>query len=136
LQISVNGTALKTVTAGSGEGWWMNNNIIYIHLNKRTVAADCNITLDELSSIEPVKTTDQGIRLYPNPASNMFTLELCNAGNPSTVTIYNGNGEKVFNKDIAKSKKIVINTQSFSKGAYLINVENGTNRFTEKLIIE
>jgi len=135
-QITVNGTTLANISAGSGEGWWINNAIIYIHLNKRTVTADYDIQLSGLSNSEQsVNAAKQGFKLYPNPTINLCTLELNDAGKKSSVSIYDGKGEKVFTKNITNCKKTAINTRSFSKGAYLVKVENGNSLFTEKLII-
>jgi len=134
--ILLNGTALKNITGDSGEGWWINNSIIYIHLNKIPVTADYDLTLDGYTNLIPIHTSTWNIKLYPNPTTNMFTLELNDACMTSIVTIYNGNGEKVFDKNITNSKKTVINTHLLSKGAYHVNVENGNSRFTEKLIIK
>jgi len=134
-QILLNGTVLNNITEGSGEGWWMKNTNIYIHLIKRTLTVDCDIMLDGLTNLSPLQTSNWNVKLYPNPTTNLFTLELKDAGKSSSVSIYNENGEKVFNKNITNSKKTAINTRWFSKGAYLVNVEIGNSRFTEKLII-
>jgi len=135
-QILLNGTALNNITEGSGEGWWMKNSIIYIHLIKRTVTVDYDLTLDGFTKLIPLQSSNWDIKLYPNPTTNMFTLELNDAGKTSAVSIYNENGEKVFGKNITNNKKTEINTRLFIKGAYLVTVENGSSRFTKKLIIK
>lgn len=135
-QISVNGVSLNVVVAGVAEGWWISNGVIYIHLNKRSVAEDIDVIVGGFSNIKPLKSINKLFKLYPNPAENLVTVELSNTDKASIVTIYDNKGENVFHENIASSKKKVIDTRLFSKGTYLVTVENEGLRVTEKLLIE
>lgn len=135
-KITVNGVELNTVTPGTAEGWWVSNNVIYIHINKCTIAADIDIIFDNVSAVESVSVTKQGVGLFPNPATNQITVEVDNIDKESIVSIYNANGEKISDKKITKSGQTIINTQKLGKGVYLIKVDNGSSKFTEKLIIK
>lgn len=135
-KIFVNGIELNNVITDSTEGWQVSNNVIYIHLNKRTVVEDIDIIFGGVSAILPIEHLNKGIKIFPNPATNLFTLELNNIDKESLVSIYNYKGEKVFNKLITNSKEMTINTQTFSKGVYLVKIDDGSYKYTEKFIIK
>lgn len=87
-----------------------------------------------VSDVAPVNAANQGIKLFPNPATSQISIELEDVNKECTVSIYNTNGELVFNK-IVTSSKTVVDTQNFSKGAYLVKIDNGSYKLSEKLII-
>lgn len=136
VKITVNGIELNNVTAGFAEGWWVTNNVICIHLNKRTVANDIDIVFEGVTSVASVGVAKKCIRLFPNPVTNQFTVEVNTINKELIVTIYNSKGEMTYNKTTTNSKKAEIDTRKFSKGTYLVQVDNGSYKLTEKLIIK
>lgn len=135
-KISVNGLDINSVTVGTAEGWWVNNNVIYIHLNKRTVSADVNVILSGISAGITAEKANNRFKVFPNPATNLITVEFDDINKESTISIYNAKGDEMFNRVVTNSKKETINTRKFSKGAYFVKINNGGYEFTQKLIIK
>ncbi|MDP1620696.1 MAG: YCF48-related protein [Bacteroidales bacterium] len=76
------------------------------------------------------------IRLYPNPATSSFTLEL--TGNETTglskLEIYNISGLKVFTKECNGVRKQSVSVSDLRPGVYFIHVTTGGGREALKLI--
>ena len=69
-------------------------------------------------------------KLYPNPASDNFTIEMENE--VKSIEIYSLQGHKVMNSNTKN-----VNVSSLSKGMYLVRIEDENNAVsTQKLIIK
>ncbi len=135
-RILVNGVQLNRIAAASGEGWWVVNDAVYIHLDKRAVTSDIEVVFNGVSSALPSEIINQEIKLYPNPAIDQFTIELGDMMNEvSVVRIYDFFGKIMFNKSVV-GEKIIINAHTFAKGIYFVEIDKGVNRYTQKLIIK
>ncbi|MDP1621881.1 MAG: T9SS type A sorting domain-containing protein [Bacteroidales bacterium] len=76
------------------------------------------------------------IRLYPNPATSSFTLELT-GGETAGLTkleIYSISGLKVFNKECNGVSKQSVSVSDLRPGVYFVHVTMGVGRETLKLI--
>jgi hypothetical protein len=73
--------------------------------------------------------------LYPNPASNYFIVGLEKKENVK-IEIMDAVGKIVMEKSSSDSETIKINTSSFSKGIYFVNVSGMDFKEIKKLIIE
>jgi hypothetical protein len=71
--------------------------------------------------------------ISPNPSSGMVVINSTLSG-VSELTVRNLLGEVVFSKSIVKADTIDLSVQN--KGVYLIQVSNGTETITEKLVIK
>jgi len=69
--------------------------------------------------------------LFPNPATNQFTIQLNDASVIEHVSIYNILGQEVLN-----SKKLTINTSKLASGTYIVELTTNQGKSTKKLIIE
>ena len=68
--------------------------------------------------------------LYPNPASDNFTIEM--DSNIKFVEIYSLQGQKILTSTTKN-----INISNLSKGIYLVQIEDeNNNRSTQKLIVK
>jgi alpha-glucosidase (family GH31 glycosyl hydrolase) len=137
-QITVNGAILNTVEESSTEEGWRvdRQGVIYIHLNKRTVADDIDVVIDGHPSSLPVNVEAyQGVKLLPNPADDFFTIEWEHATGESMISIYDATGKKVYDRVIANSRKTTVDTRMFDKGTYLVKIDNEKGTFTGKLMI-
>ena len=105
-----------------------------------------NVTYDSVlvdvqvcTGLESVKNNGKGVkvRVLPNPANDKFTIELSNKeASISRIVITNLLGQKVYDKYFGNSYKESINTSSFEKGIYLIEVFSNTQQYKTKLIIQ
>lgn len=68
------------------------------------------------SRIVQVHSAEQALKLYPNPAKDIFTIE--SKGGAKSIDIYNLNGTKLFEKPALSSQKI--STANWPAGAYII----------------
>lgn len=77
------------------------------------------------------------VKVYPNPAQAMITVECKRQSNTvsKTVTIFNVLGNKLFSASL-NAEKTIINIAHFSKGVYMLRIEEGSNKFTTKIIKE
>ena len=77
--------------------------------------------------------TSPAITLYPNPATDI--LNIGSTLSILKIEISNNLGQIVYQK-ITDDKAIQINTSSFSKGIYLVEIETSEGRAIKKLVIE
>ncbi len=72
---------------------------------------------------------ESALRLYPNPASNVLTVEYVSATDGDVwVNVYNLNGQRVIQQQATAttgSNKQTINTESLSSGVYVLQLNNG-----------
>jgi hypothetical protein len=73
------------------------------------------------------------VRFYPNPAQGKVTIE-------SSTTIYEVvcsdlNGKQM-STGLYKNNKVVLNTESFNKGIYLLQIKTENGVVTEKMLVE
>ena len=69
--------------------------------------------------------------LYPNPATNQFTIQLDAASELERINIYNNLGQLVHS-----TSKMIVDTSAFSSGLYYVEVITNKGKATEKLIIK
>lgn len=80
------------------------------------------------------------MRLYPNPSTGQFTLQIGGAETKDAVVkIVDVVGNVTFQENIKNNTTVIenkVDLTSVSKGIYFITVENGTTRFVNKIVIE
>jgi hypothetical protein len=76
-----------------------------------------------------------GVRIYPNPASNLCTIELPSAINHATIEILDIIGHRLFNVEI-NTNSYSLDVSKFPKGMYLVvcKSQNGM-QWVRKLIL-
>lgn len=91
------------------------------------------------SAVSEVKTgaagvndNTSGIRIYPNPASDLLNISGIDA--PVTIAIFNVFGEKVYQGNF--SSAAAINVSSFAKGAYVIQITGNAGSLVSKLMVK
>lgn len=86
----------------------------------------------------PPDTVEENILVYPNPSSSFFTVEFDNPENVDyTISIYNSLGQKVMSIDNITTEKQTIETGTFKRGIYFIELKNGNHRYKiKKVVIE
>ena len=75
--------------------------------------------------------------IYPNPVSHQLTIKLPSSysENATQIELYNSIGQLVLSKYYIKTT-IELPVSSFSKGLYVLKIQNGNEMKTEKIIIE
>ena len=85
-----------------------------------------------------IKPDDNVFSVYPNPASQEFTIQIESAGFGmfGNVEIYNVLGEKVFEENFVSSFSSVIHLKNISSGIYFVKMSDGKKMHTKKLIVK
>ncbi len=73
----------------------------------------------------------QTIKIYPNPTSGNFNIEIDENLIGAKATIYNLLGQKIKTLDL----KTTTTTEVLNKGIYLLEIEKDENKTTQKLIV-
>jgi hypothetical protein len=115
----------------------------YLHASiTSTGAYCCNTTTSPPNLMTGVSTGDQPdgskpfFKVYPNPTTGTFTLELNGMAESSKVSveIYGILGEQILKKEMYGSKQQVFDLSGRQHGVYLIRVMNGTEMGLSKII--
>lgn len=99
----------------------------------REEGSPCDTVYSSVAEID-----EKGIKIYPNPASNVLNIEWDEETNPMEVVIYNVLGQEVFRTKKSQLGRIMtINTEKFSNGIYLVVFDFGNGkRGSKKLIVQ
>jgi len=65
------------------------------------------------------------LKLYPNPTSGMFNIKNSKS-NIELVTIYNIQGQLLFQNDFKNSNQIELDLSTYPKGVYMVNINKST----------
>lgn len=78
------------------------------------------------------------VKLYPNPNSGIFTLQLPSASNKAfSLRIFNLAGKQVLTKDVSfAGDNLMLNLRDLEKGVYLLQLNNADQALQNKLIIQ
>ena len=75
------------------------------------------------------------ISLFPNPTKEKFTLKLDSYTQNQEITITDILGKTIHNQKL-EGLSTTINTSSFEKGIYFLNLIDGTQKTTQKFMVE
>ncbi|HOZ30411.1 MAG TPA: T9SS type A sorting domain-containing protein [Bacteroidales bacterium] len=87
----------------------------------------------EISPISDINTEE--ISLYPNPTSDIFSIDFGNNIGNKEIFVCNLNGEIVYNEIYGVENLISINTNSFASGVYFVEIKYQDKIEVKKLII-
>jgi hypothetical protein len=90
------------------------------------------LTLCTTESIE--ESADQEFLLYPNPAQDNITV-ISNFSENEMVELFNELGKKIDCPFITKGKEKTLNTESLTRGVYLIKISDHQQTVTRKFIL-
>jgi len=80
---------------------------------------------------------DENFSLYPNPTRGQFTIKTPNLSGEVNVEITNLLGQQVYAQKLAlESQKVTISTPELSTGIYVVNLKQGHQSFSKKLVVE
>ena len=72
----------------------------------------------------------EGVKIFPNPATDIVTISLTNQSDFQYLEVLDLTGKKVYD-----TQSLTVNLSSFQKGTYLLNIFTKEGVATEKLII-
>jgi hypothetical protein len=91
-----------------------------------------NFVIDKLGSVNDV-SQNTTIKIYPNPINNEFQIS-----NTSTeamkFSIMNLNGQTIYTNELIGNNSMKINSEKWSKGVYVIKIQQGQHQFYQKII--
>lgn len=92
--------------------------------------------LDALGTLRIPQTefNSNGISLYPNPVSDMFTISASNSYNDVHITVYNSMGKCVFKTHFDSLLQENISLNQLASGIYFVQLEGTNLNWTSKLI--
>ena len=105
----------------------------------------CDSTLASAGPLPPTDTVAivnvkqaVEVKVYPNPMQSSVAVEYLGAlksVSVKTINIYTVTGNKIYSATF-NTAKISVNVSGFAKGVYIFCIEEGTNRYTKKIIKE
>jgi uncharacterized repeat protein (TIGR01451 family) len=100
----------------------MNTAYIYFDFNPPVIT---NTTLNTISalvtSVKPVKETENAISIYPNPAREQVTIAFAKEST-GTISLTDVRGRTIMVQKMIGQRSVVLNTEGLISGFYLINV--------------
>jgi hypothetical protein len=116
-----------------------NNNLVFTDLGfnkiKRITAETSNrvpVTVDVTSLATPNFDISNSIKLFPNPATNVITIETNNLSNV-VVEVYDLNGRLIINQNISQASNEVKLLQ-LESGVYLFKIKSKEGEMVKKVI--
>lgn len=94
-----------------------------------------NITIEKtlITTVKVDETASASIQVYPNPVSDYFVIKT-ESDEAMQLSIFSVDGQKV--KTIESRNGALINVQSLRPGIYSLNIIQGSNQWTQRLIVK
>ena len=83
-----------------------------------------------------IENFDNGILLFPNPATNHFTIALRSTNKKVEVTITDISGKIIYSTIERETQTIEVNTKDFTAGIYVVQIQAADFIAMKKLVIE
>ncbi|MEI6899679.1 MAG: T9SS type A sorting domain-containing protein, partial [Bacteroidota bacterium] len=98
-----------------------------------------NIQISGPAGIPEKSSGDLGVKIYPNPSSGIFTLQINKTSQPIGLSMVDLQGKEVF-KDFVEAHQSgiirMINLKELSKGIYYLRLTSNETTQVEKVVIE
>jgi hypothetical protein len=91
---------------------------------------------DELNMNTSAFEQENGLTIYPNPATNLVTLQAGSLTEAGTVTLLNAVGQQVAVKDIAANATVSFNLDGLNRGIYFVRYTLPTSTKVMQLIVK
>lgn len=105
--------------------------------NGCTDSSSVIVNVDYIVSIES-NTSDNYIKIFPNPSHGKIEIELSNINTSFYLTISNNSGQIVFSEKYGKGSlktKNIIDLSNVAKGDYYLKIKNTDIDITKKIIL-
>ena len=81
------------------------------------------------------ENNENGLKVYPNPSTGAFTIELPSEMQQAKVEMINSVGSLVYQSEMSDTK--IIHTQSIAKGIYFVKVKSTDSKvMVKKVVVE
>jgi uncharacterized repeat protein (TIGR03803 family) len=87
-----------------------------------------------INTVNHIVDSKSNMTIYPNPAENIFIINLKTEVRNARVEIFNILGEKVYSTAMTGKQQTINN--KFHSGIYFVKVSEGDKNFIEKLILQ
>jgi hypothetical protein len=135
------GAGWEKFTCNLGDGPLLGDTIVGIILNYETTGTGAfeayfdDFLIEEGQALD-IKDNSESIvskiAVYPNPSTGLFNFE--NLSNKEVqITIYSINGELIKNSK-SDATNVSLDLSNKPNGIYLLNIKDGDNNYTQKLI--
>jgi PKD repeat protein len=100
---------------------------------------DLTVEAAEPTGIVNVDLTNN-VNIYPNPVHNQVNIEISNwPSNAAKIVIRDMSGKSIFTKKVeplSNNETVSINTSKWASGTYFVEVSDGLNLVTEKIVVQ
>jgi photosystem II stability/assembly factor-like uncharacterized protein len=118
-----------------GCGYCFSINVPNIRTDSIIVSFDGNITVAKIqTSVSDLKNACY-LEIYPNPASNEFTILSNYLNSASSIEMTDLSGVRRYYEPNTSSDRMVINCSDFTPGVYILKVNSNNGSFISKKVI-
>ncbi|WAC00808.1 T9SS type A sorting domain-containing protein [Lacinutrix neustonica] len=99
---------------------------------------DLELCVQGTLSVDKFETTISNFILYPNPNNGSFNIQLANTStNGIEVSVFDIRGRSVYNKRYPNTPNFneTITLESAQSGLYILQVSDGVNTQTKKIVV-
>jgi hypothetical protein len=96
-----------------------------------------NNHLSKVASVEDLASDVFGLTLAPNPAKENAQVRFI-ANGQTSLQVFNMNGALMQSQSFSTKGQVItnINTENFAQGIYLIMIQDGQSKTTQKLVVQ
>ncbi len=103
--------------------------------NQLTLGVPPNSALEGIDNLPDLIKTEQ-IKLYPNPASTVLTIDLSAlSAEEVDVLLYNASGKPVFSTEAYKAQTLKLDVSNYLSGMYIVQVYDGQQVIRKKVMV-
>ena len=115
------------------------NGNIYIASNLTASNGDEMFFISNINGFDPNLSTndllaENNTTVFPNPSTGIFTIKSESNTENTVISIYDLNGRELFSVKSEKLNNQILELSSLQNGVYILNILDGNNKFSKKLV--
>jgi len=134
INISGGNKSDKIVVCHNGHDITIATPALVDHLQHGDMLGSCEPNSGRVRSTDILETTDLAIRVLGNPSTNHFDIQIQGNADNIRLTVYDNLGRVIERKSSLPSNQIVRLGGSYQSGIYLVEIIQGTQKQTLKLV--